>query len=705
MRKSGKGEPCPVCDRTKDSDCRVSEDGNLVLCHTHQEKADPINGFRWIGVTTEGAGWGKWIRGFDKNPDYRPQGMMHEFPYTDASGTVRTTKKRIYKSSGKQDWWDPKGVPTGVLLPYRYLEACERLERDPSIPLFIDESEMTVDLLWDLGLVAIAFGRSFPQDKIQEFVGRYSDRVVVCCDQDKPGLQKIQKYLKVAQSGRVLKPFPGSPLWDPQWLPESQGLDVRDWVLAEGITKDQILVQVFGSAEAEAEQGGTIEALSEKLAQLRLSLGTCSPLDRECLKGEIQAAKIRLSTAKDRAQLEQRKAREKRLREKQAMPQPEKDPRTSFEKDWETANDLLEGRIRYNLLKSKVEIDGSLEELEEPRAHLAEKLGASRWYTSDPSVLSIVVRVAKRESYCPVKEYLESVQDVYPYPEAVPTFADILYGTKDPLSREFLRVALIGAVRRIYEPGCQHRYLLILQSDRQKVGKSTSLRLLFGDQFFGEGQIDPGSPDSVAIMAQNWCHEIPEIDEILHSKSEAKLKFWISAQGDTVRLPYAHTPIHRPRRGILIGTTNERELLRDPTGSSRYPIISIPAGWEIPTSEIPGLRDSIWSAVLAAYRAGESNELSPEFATALETRNQDYQETDPWEQAVLSYLRVNPGSTCAEILVQGLRVELGKITKADSNRVGRILRKSGADCCHVTKPGSGTRKEWSLVGGVLPPAG
>jgi hypothetical protein len=30
---SSKTNPCPVCGRTKDTDCRISRDGKMVLCH------------------------------------------------------------------------------------------------------------------------------------------------------------------------------------------------------------------------------------------------------------------------------------------------------------------------------------------------------------------------------------------------------------------------------------------------------------------------------------------------------------------------------------------------------------------------------------------------------------------------------------------------------------------------------------------------
>jgi hypothetical protein len=33
LLNSSKSNPCPVCGRTKDGDCRISYDGKMILCH------------------------------------------------------------------------------------------------------------------------------------------------------------------------------------------------------------------------------------------------------------------------------------------------------------------------------------------------------------------------------------------------------------------------------------------------------------------------------------------------------------------------------------------------------------------------------------------------------------------------------------------------------------------------------------------------
>ncbi|WP_445250847.1 hypothetical protein [Microcoleus sp. OTE_8_concoct_300] len=39
LTSSSKFNPCPVCGRTKDGDCRISRDGKMVLCHQNFDNA------------------------------------------------------------------------------------------------------------------------------------------------------------------------------------------------------------------------------------------------------------------------------------------------------------------------------------------------------------------------------------------------------------------------------------------------------------------------------------------------------------------------------------------------------------------------------------------------------------------------------------------------------------------------------------------
>lgn len=99
---SSKNTPCPVCDRTKDEDCRISQNGELVMCHStvdNRVKGETVNGFVYVGPT-ENKLWDKFIlsSALRKSLEYRPVGRKYQFPYTDKNGSVLCRKTRIYQS-------------------------------------------------------------------------------------------------------------------------------------------------------------------------------------------------------------------------------------------------------------------------------------------------------------------------------------------------------------------------------------------------------------------------------------------------------------------------------------------------------------------------------------------------------------------------------------------------------------------------------
>ena len=56
LAPSSKSNPCPVCGRTKDGDCRISHDGKVVLCHQNFDHAKTLQPDLWHfnGSTSDG---------------------------------------------------------------------------------------------------------------------------------------------------------------------------------------------------------------------------------------------------------------------------------------------------------------------------------------------------------------------------------------------------------------------------------------------------------------------------------------------------------------------------------------------------------------------------------------------------------------------------------------------------------------------------
>jgi predicted P-loop ATPase len=104
-------------------------------------------------------------------------------------------------------------------------------------------------------------------------------------------------------------------------------------------------------------------------------------------------------------------------------------------------------------------------------------------------------------------------------------------------------------------------------------------------------------------------------------------------------------------------------------------------------------RDAVWSAAVAAYKAGEANELDVEHQAAVETENETYLVSNPWQAAVENYLarRISMDPvTSEEILKNAIEKPLERQTRGDQMQVASILKDLG----WVKKREAKGRRRW-----------
>jgi predicted P-loop ATPase len=130
------------------------------------------------------------------------------------------------------------------------------------------------------------------------------------------------------------------------------------------------------------------------------------------------------------------------------------------------------------------------------------------------------------------------------------------------------RWMLISAIARIMRPGCKVDTMLVLEGP-QGIRKSTSLRVLFSNEWFSDTPLDLASKDRFVALRRNWCHEFAELDALGRAEI-ARVKSFLSSQTDDFRPPYAKSNVKVERRCIFVGTVNDSEYLRDPTGNRRF---------------------------------------------------------------------------------------------------------------------------------------
>lgn len=203
--------------------------------------------------------------------------------------------------------------------------------------------------------------------------------------------------------------------------------------------------------------------------------------------------------------------------------------------------------------------------LGELRIWLSSKYGCD---FQEKDILTMVRWKSKAGSrpFHPVKDKINSVE--WDGVERVGSWLIKYLGVKDtPYSRKVGQYWMIGALNRIYEPGCQMDYTLIIEG-LQGIGKSTFLqKLSLG--YFTDRLTEFSNKDAAIELFGNWIIELAEL-ECLKGKDSKKNKSFLSRPFDKIRLPHDKIGSKHLRSNIFVGTTNEDDYLEDGTGNRRY---------------------------------------------------------------------------------------------------------------------------------------
>lgn len=292
---------------------------------------------------------------------------------------------------------------------------------------------------------------------------------------------------------------------------------------------------------------------------------------------------------------------------------------------------------------------------------------------SGNEVFSRALAIGKKNSYNPIVDFItQATWDGKPRVDSF--FTDTLKCTDNPVYLKAVARFFIGAVARVLDPGCQMDYALILQAG-QGLGKSTLVRILSGGYCSSE-QIDIHTVTSAMLMTSSFIVEMAEITEMKKHELES-VKNFITKREERFRAPYDRQLKTLPRCAVLMGTTNAKEFLNDPTGARRFLVVTPTV---IPLKEIEETVPQLWAEAVYRFRSGEKWHLSNDEAELQVSENESRTMHDPTDTMILDYfLAMRPQDRPLEVTTSKITTDVFKdnINRANATRIGISLNRLG----------------------------
>ena len=258
-----------------------------------------------------------------------------------------------------------------------------------------------------------------------------------------------------------------------------------------------------------------------------------------------------------------------------------------------------------------------------------------------------IVSASDKFRYHPIKNQIIAVcWDEQPRAETF--FIDVLGVEDNVYNRECTRKWLLASLTRLFDNGVKFDEMIILQGG-QGIGKSTTLQRLSLGYYT---DITEKISDEVTFkVMRTWLVELSELSTMMKTDSDS-FKAWLSATKDTVRKKYGSDPNDYPRTFTVLGTTNNKEILKDRTGNRRYWLMYCDKDkikstiWSLDNKYMLQL----WSEVYQWYLNGENLLISDETKLHMEQLSTGALEYNPLEERINSILEMYVPNNWKEII-------------------------------------------------------
>lgn len=352
---------------------------------------------------------------------------------------------------------------------------------------------------------------------------------------------------------------------------------------------------------------------------------------------------------------------------------------------------LLQGAVRLNRMTGRLEIHKDMgwsragpAVTDNDMNNILSYMARNYDLRADKLCWRAVTTAAHENSFHPIQDYMETL--AWDGTERIRhALRHFLGAPEDELTFQCMKMFMIGALRRVYEPGCKFEYVLTLVGG-QGIGKSTFFRFLaIQDKWFTDDLVGFKSSRIFEKISGHWIIEMSEMLAIMNAKGADEIKSFLSRQSDVYRDPYAVFPDDRPRQCVFGATTNRVKCLPfDRTGNRRF----LPVLVDEDQAEVHILEneeesrvyiEQMWAEAMALYRSGDyAMKFPKDIEKQLTVLRREFMAEDTNAGMIQMYLDGFAGDcVCvAQIYQEALHNPFTDPTRRDSIEITDIMRHS-----------------------------
>ena len=331
--------------------------------------------------------------------------------------------------------------------------------------------------------------------------------------------------------------------------------------------------------------------------------------------------------------------------------------------------------LKKNVVTRKIELNGRAIDDSDINSIFLDCKAVFKEATKD--LVTAIIFSNRIDTYNPLHEFFE--QDLHTS-DLCPNLTHLLNSviTDTPDADKWICKWLVSAVASAY--GHHSPLVLIFSGEKQGTGKTHWFRYLLPKQLrylFAESKMDAGKDDEI-LMCLKWMI----LDDEYGGKSkkeEKRLKELTSKEFINVREPYGRVSVDLRRLAVFCGTSNETQILNDPTGNRRQLPIHI---LDIDQEQYNKCdKVGLWRELYAMYCAGWDYTILREDIIALNESTMTFKHSTPEEDLI--HKKLMPGSATSygewmslTEIQQCLLVET-KLNFLNLQRIGSILTALG----------------------------